>query len=143
RRQQQRSRRSAVQPRHHAAAYQRSKSRSGPRRRQARGRFGEPKVDLADLMLLSRQMHILLKAGVPIIRALSGLHESATNPTLRRTIAEVRESLESGNELSQALRRHPKVFPAFMVSLVRVGEVTGLLDEVFMRLSESLASEKK
>ena len=107
------------------------------------GRFGEPKVDLADLMLLSRQMHILLKAGVPIIRALSGLHESATNPTLRRTIAEVRESLESGNELSQALRRHPKVFPAFMVSLVRVGEVTGLLDEVFMRLYEFFAFEKK
>src|ERR1700694_4296728 len=46
-------------------------------------RFGAPKVELADLMLLSRQMHTLLKAGVPIIRALSGLHESATNPTLR------------------------------------------------------------
>ena len=105
--------------------------------------FGEPKVDLSDLVLLSRQMHILLKAGVPIIRALSGLHESATNPTLRRTIAEVRESLESGNELSQALRRHPKVFPAFMVSLVRVGEVTGLLDEVFMRLYEFFTFEKK
>src|SRR3989442_12155546 len=107
------------------------------------GRFGEPKVDLADLMLLSRQMHILLKAGVPIIRALSGLHESATNPALRRTIAEVRESLESGRELSQALLQHRKVFPAFMVSLVRVGEITGLLDEVFMRLYEFFAFEKK
>src|SRR5207244_13440023 len=109
--------------------------RGGPRR--------ETHVDLADHMLRSRQMHIRLKAGVPLIRALSGLHESATNPTLRRTIAEVRESLESGNELSQALRRHPKVFPAFMVSLVRVGEVTGLLDEVFMRLYEFFAFEKK
>ncbi|TMH94209.1 MAG: type II secretion system F family protein, partial [Betaproteobacteria bacterium] len=66
-------------------------------------RFGEPKVELGDLMLLSRQMHILLKAGVPIIRALSGLQESATNPALRRTIGEVREGLESGRELSQAL----------------------------------------
>jgi len=106
-------------------------------------RFGEPKVELADLMLLSRQMHILLKAGVPIIRALSGLQESATNPTLSRTIAAVRESLESGRELSQALLQHRKVFPAFMVSLVRVGEITGLLDEVFMRLYEFFAFEKK
>ena len=106
-------------------------------------RFGEPKVELGDLMLLSRQMHILLKAGVPIIRALSGLQESATNPALRRTIGEVREGLESGRELSQALLQHRKVFPAFMVSLVRVGEITGLLDEVFMRLYEFFAFEKK
>jgi MSHA biogenesis protein MshG len=105
--------------------------------------FGEPNVELADLMLLSRQMHTLLKSGVPIIRALSGLEESAANPTLRSTIVEVRESLESGHELSQALRRHPKVFPAYMVSLVRVGEVTGRLDEVFMRLYEFFAFEKK
>ena len=88
--------------------------------------FGEPKVELADLMLLSRQMHTLLKSGVPIIRALSGLEQSAANPTLRSTVVEVREGLESGRELSQALRQHPKVFPPYMVSLVRVGEVTGV-----------------
>ena len=105
--------------------------------------FGEPKVEFADLMLLSRQMHTLLKSGVPIIRALSGLEQSAANPTLRSTVAEVREGLESGRELSQALRQHPKVFPAYMVSLVRVGEVTGRLDEVFMRLYEFFAFEKK
>jgi len=105
--------------------------------------FGEPNVEFADLMLLSRQMHTLLKSGVPIIRALSGLEQSAANPTLRSTVAEVREGLESGRELSQALRQHPKVFPAYMVSLVRVGEVTGRLDEVFMRLYEFFAFEKK
>ena len=105
--------------------------------------FGEPKVELADLMLLSRQMHTLLKSGVPIIRALSGLEQSAANPTLRSTVVEVREGLESGRELSQALRQHPKVFPPYMVSLVRVGEVTGRLDEVFMRLYEFFAFEKK
>src|SRR3981189_975352 len=106
-------------------------------------RFGEPKVELADLMLLSRQMHTLLKAGVPIMRALSGLQESASNPTLRSVIGEVRDSLESGRELSLAPRPPPKVFPAFMVSLVRVGEVTGRLDEVFMRLYDFFAFEKK
>jgi MSHA biogenesis protein MshG len=106
-------------------------------------RFGEPKVELADLMLFSRQMYTLLKAGVPIVRGLAGLQESSENPTLRKVLGDVRESLESGRELSLTLRRHPKVFTNFMVSLVRVGEVTGRLDEVFLRLSEFFAFEKK
>jgi MSHA biogenesis protein MshG len=106
-------------------------------------RFGEAPVELADLMLFSRQMYSLLKAGVPIVRGLAGLQESAQNPTLQRSLGEVRESLESGRELSLSLRRHPKVFTNFMVSLVRVGELTGRLDEVFLRLSEFFAFEKK
>lgn len=105
--------------------------------------FGEPKVDLADLMLFCRQMHTLLKAGVPIVRGLAGLQESAQSPTLRAALAQVRESLESGRELSLSLRQHPKVFSTFIVSLVRVGELTGRLDEVFLRLYEFLAFEKK
>jgi MSHA biogenesis protein MshG len=105
--------------------------------------FGEPKVELADLMLFCRQMHTLLKAGVPIVRGLAGLQESAQNPTLRAALAQVRESLESGRELSLSMRQHPAVFTTFMVSLVRVGELTGRLDEVFLRLYEFLAFEKK
>lgn len=105
--------------------------------------IGEPKVELADLMLFCRQMHTLLKAGVPIVRGLAGLQESAENPTLAKVLADVRESLESGRELSLTMRRHPKVFTNFMVSLVRVGELTGRLDEVFLRLAEFFAFEKK
>ena len=106
-------------------------------------RFGEPKIELADLMLFCRQMYTLLKAGVPIVRGLAGLQESAQNPTLRKVLGGVRESLESGRELSLSLRQHPAVFPPFMVSLVRVGELTGRLDEVFLRLYEFFAFEKK
>jgi MSHA biogenesis protein MshG len=105
--------------------------------------IGEPKVELADLMLFCRQMHTLLKAGVPIVRGLAGLQESAENPTLAKVLGDVRESLESGRELSLTMRRHPKVFTNFMVSLVRVGELTGRLDEVFLRLAEFFAFEKK
>ena len=106
-------------------------------------RFGEPTVELADLMLFSRQMYTLLKAGVPIVRGLAGLQESSQNPLLQRTLGEVRESLESGRELSLSLRLYPKIFPPFMVSMVRVGEMTGQLDEVFLRLAEFFAFEKK
>ena len=106
-------------------------------------RFGEPKVELGDLMLFCRQMHTLLKAGVPIVRGLAGLQDSAQNPTLRKVLGEVRESLESGRELSLGLRQHPAVFTTFMVSLVRVGELTGRLDEVFLHLYEFFSFEKK
>jgi MSHA biogenesis protein MshG len=106
-------------------------------------RLGEPRVELSDLMLFSRQMHTLLKSGVPIIRALSGLQESSQNPTLKRVVGEVRESLESGRELSLSMRAHPRVFSSFMVNMVRVGEMTGRLDEVFLRLYDFFAFEKK
>ena len=94
----------------------------------------QKKVDQLDLMLFSRQMHTLLRAGVPIMRALAGLQESARNPAFIEMLQDLRESLDSGRELSTAMRRHPKVFTPFYVSMVQVGEMTGMLDETFMRL---------
>lgn len=95
-----------------------------------------------DLLLFSRQIHTLLKAGVPIMRALSGLQEAAINPEMKRVIGELRTSLEGGREFSQALARHPKVFSPFYLSMVRVGESTGLLEEIFLRLFDHLEFER-
>jgi MSHA biogenesis protein MshG len=100
------------------------------------------RVGQIDLLLFSRQMYTLLKSGVPIIRALSGLQEAAVNPAMGRVIGEVRESLETGRELSQAFARHPRVFSPFYLSMVRVGETTGLLEEIFNRLYEHLEFER-
>ena len=100
------------------------------------------KVTHIDLLLFSRQMHTLLKSGVPIMRALSGLQDAAINTEMKRVIGEVRESLEGGRELSQALARHPRVFSSFYLSMVRVGEATGLLEEIFYRLFEHLEFER-
>ncbi len=100
------------------------------------------KVGHVDLLLFSRQMHTLLKAGVPIMRALAGLQESSTNQAMKEVIRDVRESLEAGRELSVALARHPRVFSGFYVSMVRVGETTGLLDEIFLRLFDHLDFER-
>ena len=96
-----------------------------------------------DMMLFSRQMYTLLKAGVPILRALSGLQESSVKPSMARMIQELRESLDSGRELSSAMARRPDVFSPFYVSLVRVGEATGLLENVFLRLFQHLEFEKE
>jgi MSHA biogenesis protein MshG len=103
----------------------------------------ERKVDQLELMLFSRQMYTLLHAGVPIMRALAGLQESTQNPAFAAMLQDLRESLDSGRELSTALRRHPKVFSPFYVSMVQVGEMTGMLDEVFMRLYTHLEFEKE
>jgi MSHA biogenesis protein MshG len=103
----------------------------------------QPSIGLVDLMLFSRQMYTLLKSGVPILRALAGLQESMANPAFKAVIADLRSSLDAGRELSAAMRRHPAVFDHFYVSLVRVGESTGMLEAVFLRLFEHLEFEKE
>jgi MSHA biogenesis protein MshG len=102
----------------------------------------EKPITAMDLMLFSRQMYTLLKAGVPIMRALAGLQESTPNPTFSALLQDLRESLDSGRELSAAMRRHPKVFSPFYVSMVQVGEMTGMLDTTFIRLFEHLEFER-
>lgn len=99
-------------------------------------------VDPIEVMLFSRQMYTLLKAGVPIMRALAGLQESTQNQLFATMIQDLRESLDSGRELSTSMRRHPKVFSHFYVSMVQVGEMTGMLDQTFLRLYEHLEFEK-
>ncbi len=91
-----------------------------------------------DLLLFSRQMHTLLKAGVPIMRALAGLQESAGNPTFGRVLQSIRENLDSGRPLSVALQRQNGVFSPFYVAMVYVGETTGMLEEIFLRLFNHL-----
>ncbi len=103
----------------------------------------ERKVDAVELMLFSRQMYTLLKAGVPIMRALAGLQESSTNPVFAAMLRDLRESLDAGRELSIAMRRHPKIFSPFYLSMVQVGEMTGMLDQIFLRLYEHIEFERE
>ena len=102
----------------------------------------QPKVTPADLMMFSRQLHTLLRAGVPILRALAGLQESAANLRFKQVLANVRHSLESGIELSICFAQQAGVFDNFYVSMVRVGEMTGRLDDVFMRLFKHIEFEQ-
>jgi MSHA biogenesis protein MshG len=96
------------------------------------------RVGHIDILLFSRQMHTLLKAGVPIMRALAGLQESCTNRAFAEVIRDLRESLDSGRELSQAMARQPKAFSPFYISMIRVGETTGRLEEIFLSLFHHL-----
>lgn len=101
-------------------------------------RFTTPPVSPTDLLLFARQLHTLLRSGVPILRALAGLQESATGERMKQTLQQVRRSLESGVELSMSLAQHSHVFNAFFIAMVRVGEMTGRLDQVFLQLFKHL-----
>jgi MSHA biogenesis protein MshG len=101
-------------------------------------RLMRPPVQHEDLLLFSRQMHTLLKAGVPIMRALAALQDSTLNVTFRQTLQSVRENLDSGRPLSTAFQRQGKVFSPFYVAMTYVGETTGRLEEIFLRLFHHL-----
>jgi MSHA biogenesis protein MshG len=105
------------------------------------GLFGE-KIHHVDILLFTRQIYTLLKAGVPIMRALAGLQESSQNSAMKTMLGQVRESLDSGRELSVSLARHPRVFTPFYLSMVRVGEMTGRLEEIFLRLFDHMEFER-
>jgi MSHA biogenesis protein MshG len=105
-------------------------------------RLTEDKVRAIDVQLFSRQMYTLLKSGVPIMRGLAGLQESATNRAFARVLKDIRESLDSGRELSAAMRRHTDVFSTFYLNMVRVGEATGRLEEIFLRLFDHQEFER-
>ena len=82
-------------------------------------------VSLTDLIMLSRQMYSLMKAGIPIIRAIEGLALSTSSKRLQQILNELVEQLQNGRNLSQAMAAHPTVFSRLMVSIVHVGENTG------------------
>lgn len=103
----------------------------------------EVKVNAIDVQLFSRQLYTLLKAGVPIMRGLAGLQESAVNKTFANVIQDLRTSLDAGRELSAAMLRHPTIFTPFYLSMIRVGEMTGRLEEVFLRLFDHLEFERE
>jgi MSHA biogenesis protein MshG len=100
----------------------------------------QPKLE--DLIFFARQLYTLMKAGVPIIRALTGLGENLSNIVLKNTLRDVVASLESGRDLSGAFAKHPKIFSHLFVSMVQVGESTGQLDGALLKLSEYLEREK-
>ena len=96
--------------------------------------YFKEKIQHEDVTLFTRQLNTLLKAGVPIMRALAGLQESASNKSMKQMIGDLRDDLDAGRELSVAVARQDKIFSTFYIAMVRVGEMTGLLEEILLRL---------
>ena len=104
--------------------------------------LGGNKVEIDELIMFSRQMYSLTKAGLPLDRAIKGLATSVTNVAFQDILNSVHGSLESGTTLATALGQHPKVFSQLFLSLIHVGENTGRLDLAFLEVSKYLELDK-
>ncbi|MDF1583575.1 MAG: type II secretion system F family protein [Methyloprofundus sp.] len=100
-------------------------------------------LGLTDLILFTRQMYSLSKAGVPIIRAIQSLKTSTRNKALASALGDITKSLESGLALSQALAKHPRIFDTLFRSIIAVGESSGSVDQAFYQISQYLEREKE
>ena len=103
--------------------------------------LGGGKVTRQDLINFCFHLEQLATAGVPIMEGLTDLRDSLENPRFREVVSGLIESIQGGQNLSQALADYPNVFSKVFVSLVRSGEQTGKLAEVLKSLSESLKWE--
>jgi len=101
------------------------------------------KIKAEELILFTRQLFALTKAGVPIIRALNGLAESASNEQVKIVLQDISEQLVGGSDLASAFRRHPKLFSPIYVSMIHIGESTGKLDSALIRLVGHLEMERE
>ena len=106
-------------------------------------KLNEKKIKSDEIVLFTKQLTTLLKAGVPLLSALEALVEQASNSKLRSIIQDIYISVESGNSFSDALDKHRDVFPKLYASSVRAGEMSGSLDEVLERMATMLTYEKE
>jgi len=97
------------------------------------GSFG--RVSGRDLAIFCRQFATMIDAGVSLVRCLAVLEEQTGSARLRQIIREIQTSVESGETLSRAVSRWPRIFSNLFVGLVRAGEVGGVLDEALNRLA--------
>ncbi|QIG40930.1 type II secretion system F family protein [Microbacterium sp. 4R-513] len=100
-------------------------------------------VKAKSLAIFTRQMAGLLNAGLPLMRTLSILIEQTEDKRLQPALVKVQADVESGSSFSQALSRHPEIFPPLMISIVRVGETGGFLSRAMMSLAENYQKESE
>jgi type IV pilus assembly protein PilC len=103
--------------------------------------IGSKKVKAADLTIMTRQLSVMVSSGMTLLRAFYVLEEQIEHPKLKETMSAVREDIEAGLTLSDALERHPKVFNPLYVAMVRAGETGGILEDTLQRIATQLEAD--
>lgn len=93
-------------------------------------------VNTDDIAVMTRQLATLLKAGVSLVEALSAMVDQVEKETLKRILSDVKQRVNEGSSLGDALQNHVKVFGPLFVNMIRAGESSGALDSVLLRLAE-------
>lgn len=97
---------------------------------------GFTRVSQRDLAIMTRQLAVLLQAGMPLVEALGALMEQTANARLRKTIFAVRDRVNEGVTLADAMSAHKRVFSELFINMVRAGETSGALESVLFRLAD-------
>jgi type IV pilus assembly protein PilC len=103
--------------------------------------FGVNKVKLKDLAVFNRQFATMIDSGLSLLRSLNILAEQTESKALANVVGEVRQDVEKGSSLSQAMGRHPKVFSRLYIAMVRAGETGGALDQTLLQLADTLEKQ--
>ena len=95
-------------------------------------------VKLEEVVIFSRQLATMVDSGIPLVQALDILCEQIEKPVFKSILSKIKDDIETGSSLSDALARHPAVFSTLYVNMVRAGESSGALDDILDRLASYL-----
>jgi len=101
------------------------------------------RVSTRDLSMMTRQLGVLLHAGMPLVEALTSLMEQTQRPVLRKTILDVRDRVTEGAKLADGLGAHPRIFNALYINMVYAGESSGSLEAILFRLADTLEHQAR
>lgn len=107
------------------------------------GGIRRQKVSLRELSVFNRQLSVMFNAGLPITQGLGILGQQQKNKYFQEVLSEVRRDVEAGSNLSNSLRKHPKVFNELYCSMIQAGEASGSLDTILIRLSQYIENMTK
>lgn len=113
------------------------RTQAGKKTRKSR----RSKVTPKSVILFTKQLYTLLKAGVPILVSLNAIREQSSDPAFRNLVEQLAAEVEQGNSFSSALTQFPKAFPPLYISSVKVGEMSGTLEETLLNLYKYLEEE--
>jgi len=101
------------------------------------------RISTLDIAVSTRQLAVLLRAGIPLVEALSALIDQLENPELKSAFTQTRDKVNEGISLADALREHPSIFSNLYVNMVAAGEASGTLELILGRLAEFLDSQAR
>jgi type II secretory pathway component PulF len=105
--------------------------------------FGGKKIKVDEVIVFTRQLVTLLRAGVPLLSCLEALVEQMESEGMKDVISQLYVDIESGKSFSEGLSKHPKVFAELYVNSIRAGEAGGALDEVLIRIAKLMEHERE
>lgn len=106
-------------------------------------KFLQPKVKENDVIIFARQFSTMIDAGLPLLQCLDILQSQQDNPTFKKNLKKIKESVESGETFADALKKFPKIFNELFINMVAAGEAGGILDVILNRLSSYMEKMAK